>query len=274
MKHLTNTIYWVGWGQTFNNLNEIPLNSDDLIGQWAIGEFELNMHLISGVDQTISDYGQSFGYTPSQGGIFISGAINGQMHYANLGTVGWSQNYYGMAMLQISNNPVSYGAGNEDLEYPHYHFTYQYDGDSLESTLNLKTIVEGDTVSTVWFSNSAYDSAVLIDTVSNVVIIDSLILINTDSINSVLLSGQLAVNQIDIIAEESFTILSPFDVPQDYQNVFWDFLKMALELEFLKKWVTIITFGQIPYNLIGLQLEILFSSLIAHLLCNLSLQHS
>ena len=215
----------LAWGQPFNYLNEIPLNSDDLIGQWTIGESELNMHLISGVDQTISDYGQSFGYTPSQGGIFISGAINGQMHYANLGTVGWSQNYYGIAMLQISNNPVSYGASNEDLEYPHYHFTYQYDGDSLECTLNLKTIVEGDTISRVWFSNSAYDSAVLIDTISNVVIIDSLMLLNTDSINSVLLSGQLAVNQIDIIAGESFTILSPFDVPQDYQNVFWDFFE-------------------------------------------------
>ena len=215
----------LAWGQPFNYLNEIPLNSDDLIGQWTIDESQLNMHLTSGVDQTISDYGQSFGYTPSQGGIFVTGAINGQMHYANLGTVSWSQNYYGMEMLQISNNPVSYGVENEDLEYPHYHFTYQYDGDSLECALNFKTIVEGDTISTVWFSNNANDSAVLIDTTSRVVIIDSLMLFNTDSINSVLLSGQLTVNQIDVIAGESFAILSPFDVPQDYRNIFWDFFE-------------------------------------------------
>ena len=88
-KHLTLLLFiGLAWGQPFNNLNEIPLNSDDLIGQWTFGESELNMHLISGVNQTIYDYGQSFGYTPSQGGISISGAINGQMHYANLGTVG------------------------------------------------------------------------------------------------------------------------------------------------------------------------------------------
>ena len=216
------------WGQPFNSSNEISLNAENLIGQWTFDELHLNMHLTSGVNQTISDYNQSMGYTPSQGAILVSGAINGQMNYTNLRMVSWNQYYYGMTMLQISNNPISYGYESEDLEYPYYHFTYQLDGDSLECELNLISIVEGDTISTIWYSNNVNESTVFIDTTSNVVEIDSLLLLNIDSIDSidsVLLSGQLTVNQIDIVAGESFTISYPYDVFLDYRDISWDFFE-------------------------------------------------
>ena len=171
----------LAWGQPFNSPNEISLNADNLIGQWTFDELHLNMHLTSGVNQTISDYNQSMGYTPSQGAILISGAINGQMNYTNLRMVSWNQYYYGMTMLQISNNPISYGYESEDLEYPYYHFTYQLDGDSLECELKLTSIVEGDTISTIWYSNNVNESTVFIDTTSYVVEIDSLLLFNIDS---------------------------------------------------------------------------------------------
>ena len=223
-KHLTLLLFiGLAWGQPFNSPNEISLNADNLIGQWTFDELHLNMHLTSGVNQTISDYNQSMGYTPSQGVILISGAINGQMNYTNLRMVSWNQYYYGMTMLQISNNSISYGYESEDLEYPYYHFTYQLDGDSLECELNLTSIVEEDTISTIWYSNNVNESTVFIDTTSNVVEIDSLLLLNIDSIDSVLLSGQLTVDQIDVVAGESFTISYPYDVFLDYRDISWDF---------------------------------------------------
>ena len=215
----------LAWGQPFDYPNETSLNADDLIGQWIFDKLYLNMHLTSGVNQTISDYNQSMGYTPSQGGILVSGAINGQMNYTNLGMVSWNQYYYGMTMLQISNNPISYGYESEDLEYPHYGFTYQLNGDSLECELNLTTIVEGDTISTIWYSNNVNESTVFIDTTSNVVEIDSLLLLNIDSIDSVLLSGQLTVSQINVVAGESFTISYPYDIFLDYRDISWDFFE-------------------------------------------------
>ena len=225
-KHLTLLLFiGLAWGQPFNYPNGIPLNADDLIGQWTFDELHLNMHLTSGVNQTISDYNQSMGYAPSQGGILVSDAINGQMHYTNLGMVSWNQYYYGMTMLQISNNPISYGYENEDLEYPHYHFTYQLDGDSLECTLNLITLAEGDTISTIWYSNNVSESTVIVDTTSNMVEIDSLSLFSIDSIDSVLLSGQLTVNQVNVVAGESFTVSYPYDISLDYRDISWDFFE-------------------------------------------------
>ena len=215
----------LAWGQPFDYPNETSLNAVDLIGQWIFDKLYLNMHLTSGVNQTISDYNQSMGYTPSQGGILVSGAINGQMNYTNLGMVSWNQYYYGMTMLQISNNPISYGYESEDLEYPHYGFTYQLNGDSLECELNLTTIVEGDTISTIWYSNNVNESTVFIDTTSNVVEIDSLLLLNIDSIDSVLLSGQLTVSQINVVAGESFTVSYPYDIFLDYHDISWDFFE-------------------------------------------------
>tara|TARA_Y100001970_G_scaffold132080_1_gene162899 strand:- start:2302 stop:3300 length:999 start_codon:yes stop_codon:yes gene_type:complete len=128
-------------------------------------------------------------------------------------------------MLQISNNPISYGYENEDLEYPHYHFTYQLDGDSLECTLNLITLAEGDTISTIWYSNNVSESTVIIDTTSNMVEIDSLSLFSIDSIDSVLLSGQLTVNQVNVVAGESFTVSYPYDISLDYRDISWDFFE-------------------------------------------------
>ena len=226
----------LAWGQRINNnLFFDQRDSEDIIGQWIYEDHMINMHILSGTDQIIPDYNQYIGRVPAQGIIELSGTINGQMNHMNLGMLTWYSYYYGITSLLISNHPISLITELENLELPIYEFRYSVSEDTVECSLNVIDTSEGDTILSNWVSYNTNDY-VIIDTSSYTVNINDLFLVNTDTSDSVLISGELLINLIDVVAGEPLVIPYPWEFFQEFEDISWEFFNDGTGIRAYQYW--------------------------------------
>ena len=198
------------WGQpSYHTLTETSRDSEDLIGQWLYENFVTNMHITSGIDQTFPSFNQRSGLEPASGSINISGEISGQMNYMySMMLIPYY--YYESPSIFLSNNPIEGGLFPESdgLDFPSYQFMFMSDGDTAVCELIVLDTIAGDTVASDWYSSDASDH-ITIDTTSYMVSINDLYLSNTNGDSTVLISGSLFPEFMEIVAGVPFVLSIP-----------------------------------------------------------------
>ena len=235
-KHLTLLLFiGLAWGQpSYHTLTETSRNSEDLIGEWLAEYFEMNMHITSGTDQTYPSYNQMMGFEPASGSINISGAINGQMNY--MYSMMLIPYYYEQSTpIFLSNNPIEGGLfpESDDLDLPSYQFMFMSDGDTEVCQLIVLDTIAGDTVASDWYSSDASDH-ITIDTTSYMVSINDLYLSNTNGDSTVLISGSLFPEFMEIVAGVPFVLSIPGS--DEGEEFVWEYFDDGTGIRILEHW--------------------------------------